>query len=320
MWRAALITLVALVVIVVAIVGWAVGINNQLVRLEQDVNETWAQVQNVYQRRADLIPNLVETVRGFAAQERTVLEEVTKARASASSIQLTPEALNDPKALERFQAAQRELGGALSRLLVTVGALSRAQVEPELPGPAVPAGGHREPHRGGAAAVQRSRAGLQHPAAPVSRQHDRQPDGLPAQGVLRSGPRCSNTPEGEVLVCFRLFCSPSPSLIPPAPTARVNDYAGLLAAADRARLEALLTERERATGAQMVIAIFRSLEGESLEDFSIRLAERWRVGQRGLDNGVILLVFLDDRRVRLEVGYGLEPVLPDAVASRIISG
>jgi LemA protein len=118
--RAALITLLALVVAVVAIVGWAVSINNQLVRLEQGVNETWAQVQNVYQRRADLIPNLVETVRGFAAQERTVLEEVTKARASASSIQLTPEALNDPKAMERFQAAQRELGGALSRLLVTV--------------------------------------------------------------------------------------------------------------------------------------------------------------------------------------------------------
>lgn len=69
----------------------------------------------------------------------------------------------------------------------------------------------------------------------------------------------------------------------------------------------------------MVLAIFRSLEGESLEDFSIRLAERWRVGQRGLDNGVILLVFLDERRTRLEVGYGLEPVLPDAVASRIIS-
>jgi LemA protein len=118
--RAALITLLVLAVIVVAIVGWSISINNQLVRLEQGVNETWAQVQNVYQRRADLIPNLVETVRGFAAQERTVLEEVTKARASASSIQLTPEALNDPKAMERFQAAQRELSGALSRLLVTV--------------------------------------------------------------------------------------------------------------------------------------------------------------------------------------------------------
>ena len=79
-----------------------------------------------------------------------------------------------------------------------------------------------------------------------------------------------------------------------------------------------MTERERATGAQMVIAIFPSLEGESLEDFSIRLAERWRVGDKKLDNGVIFLVFVQERRIRLEVGYGLEPVLPDAVASQII--
>ncbi|HET9488400.1 MAG TPA: LemA family protein [Methylomirabilota bacterium] len=120
MARGTLIALVIIGILVVAVGGWAIGINNQLVRLDQDVSEKWAQVQNVYQRRADLIPNLVETVRGFAAQERTVLEEVTKARASASSIQLTPEALNDPKALERFQAAQQQLSGALSRLLVTV--------------------------------------------------------------------------------------------------------------------------------------------------------------------------------------------------------
>jgi len=107
-------------VLVLGIGGWAVSVNNQLVVLDQNVAEKWSQVQNVYQRRADLIPNLVETVKGFAAQERTVLEEVTKARASATSIQLTPEALNDPKALERFQAAQNQLTGALSRLLVTV--------------------------------------------------------------------------------------------------------------------------------------------------------------------------------------------------------
>jgi LemA protein len=99
---------------------WAVGINNQLVRLDQDVNEKWAQVQNVYQRRADLIPNLVETVKGFAAQERAVLTEVTEARARATGVQLTPEALNDPKAMQRFEAAQSQLSGALSRLLVVV--------------------------------------------------------------------------------------------------------------------------------------------------------------------------------------------------------
>lgn len=68
----------------------------------------------------------------------------------------------------------------------------------------------------------------------------------------------------------------------------------------------------------MVIAIFRSLEGESLDDYSIRLAERWRIGQKGLDNGVILLAFVQDRQIRLEVGYGLESVIPDAVAGQII--
>lgn len=68
----------------------------------------------------------------------------------------------------------------------------------------------------------------------------------------------------------------------------------------------------------MVVAIFRSLEGESLEDYSVRLAERWRIGQKGLDNGVILVVFVQERQIRLEVGYGLESVVPDAVASRII--
>src|SRR3989442_6611901 len=120
MARALLAVLAVVLLLAIATVGWAVSVNNQLVRLDQDVNEKWAQVQNVYQRRADLVPNLVETVKGFAAQERTVLEEVTKARASASSIQLTPEALKDPKALEKFQAAQSQLSGALSRLLVTV--------------------------------------------------------------------------------------------------------------------------------------------------------------------------------------------------------
>ena len=115
-----LLALIIVLVVIGGLVVWAIGINNQLVVQEQSVNGAWAQVQNQYQRRADLIPNLVETVKGFAAQERGVLESVTQARARASSIQLTPEALNDPKAMERFQQAQQQLSGALSRLLVTV--------------------------------------------------------------------------------------------------------------------------------------------------------------------------------------------------------
>ena len=115
-----LLALGVIIVVLVAGLAWGVGVNNNLVTREQAVNEKWAQVQNVYQRRADLVPNLVETVRGFAAQERTVLEEVTRARASVAGIKVTPEVLNDPQALQKFQQAQSELGGALSRLLVTV--------------------------------------------------------------------------------------------------------------------------------------------------------------------------------------------------------
>jgi LemA protein len=115
-----IVVLVILALLVVGIVGWAISVKNRLVAAEQGVNGAWAQVQTAYQRRADLIPNLVETVKGFAAQERTVLEEVTRARASASQMTLSPEMLNDPAALKKFQDAQNALGGALSRLLVTV--------------------------------------------------------------------------------------------------------------------------------------------------------------------------------------------------------
>jgi LemA protein len=118
--KAIIVVLVILALVVGGFFMWGVGVNNRLVTSEQGVNAAWAQVQAVYQRRADLIPNLVETVKGFAAQERTVLEEVTRARASASQMTLSPEMLNDPAALKKFQDAQGALGGALSRLLVTV--------------------------------------------------------------------------------------------------------------------------------------------------------------------------------------------------------
>ena len=106
--------------------------------------------------------------------------------------------------------------------------------------------------------------------------------------------------------------------IPPAPERRINDYAGVLSAADRDRLERTLIAREATSRNQVVVAIFRSLQGESLEDYSIRLAQAWRIGQKGLDNGVIFLIFLDDRKMRIEVGYGLEGSLTDAISSSIL--
>jgi uncharacterized protein len=106
--------------------------------------------------------------------------------------------------------------------------------------------------------------------------------------------------------------------VPPPPDRRINDYAQVLSPADRERLEQKLIEAERGSSNQVVVAIFRSLQGESLEDFSIRLAEAWRIGRKGLDNGVIFLVFIDDRQMRIEVGYGLEPTLTDALAASIL--
>jgi len=87
---------------------------------DQQIKAAWAEVVNQYQRRADLIPNLVETVKGFASQEQTVLLGVTNARAKVGSIQATPELVNDPAAFQKFTAAQGELTSALSRLMVVV--------------------------------------------------------------------------------------------------------------------------------------------------------------------------------------------------------
>jgi LemA protein len=85
---------------------------------DEQIKASWSEVVNQYQRRADLIPNLLKTVQGFAAQEKEVLLGVTNARARVGSIQATPELVNNPEALAKFQAAQGELSGALSRLLV----------------------------------------------------------------------------------------------------------------------------------------------------------------------------------------------------------
>ena len=109
-----------LLVVVLIVVGFAVGGSyNRMVKLDQNVNEKWAQVQNVYQRRADLIPNLVNTVSGAANFEKSTLIAVTQARASVGQVKLDPnKAPTDAAQLQQFQQAQGQLSNALSRLLV----------------------------------------------------------------------------------------------------------------------------------------------------------------------------------------------------------
>ena len=104
--------------IVLAAAGLLSGCGyNNIQTQDEQAKAAWSEVLNQYQRRADLIPNLVNTVKGYAAQEQTVLLGVTEARAKAGSIQASPDMINDPQALAKFQAAQGQLSGALTRLL-----------------------------------------------------------------------------------------------------------------------------------------------------------------------------------------------------------
>jgi len=103
-----------------SIVSWGVSTYNSLVGLDEGVNGAWAQVQNQYQRRYDLIPNLVETVKGYAGHEKDVLVGVTEARAKVGQLNVSPEILKDPQAFQRFEQAQGGLSSALSRLMVVI--------------------------------------------------------------------------------------------------------------------------------------------------------------------------------------------------------
>ena len=111
----------AVIVIGIVILGaWAAGSYNSLVKLDQQVRQSWAQVENVYQRRADLVPNLVETVKGAAEFERETYTAVAEARSKVGQMQVDEKMLSNPEAFAKFQQAQDQLGAALSRLLVAV--------------------------------------------------------------------------------------------------------------------------------------------------------------------------------------------------------
>jgi LemA protein len=118
--RGCLIAAVVLGGIAVAAVGlflWGMGVYNNLVGLDEGVRSQWSQVESQYQRRADLIPNLVETVKGYATQEREVFTGVAEARARVGQITVTKEVLEDPQAFAQFQNAQDQFSSAISRLL-----------------------------------------------------------------------------------------------------------------------------------------------------------------------------------------------------------
>lgn len=103
----------------------------------------------------------------------------------------------------------------------------------------------------------------------------------------------------------------------PEPVGHVNDFASVLSPASRTHLESVLSTLERQTGAEFTIVTLPSLNEEPLEDVSMGIAEQWKAGKKGQDNGLLYLIAPNDRKMRIEVGYGLEPILPDALTGRI---
>ncbi len=105
---------------------------------------------------------------------------------------------------------------------------------------------------------------------------------------------------------------------PPTPTQWVTDNAGFLSATSRSSLDTQLQDYEQRSGHQVLVWIGRTAGGEPIEDFAVRAFKAWRVGRKGIDDGIVLFLLTEDRRVRIEVGYGLEGQVPDAIASRIV--
>ncbi|MFO1487861.1 MAG: TPM domain-containing protein [Verrucomicrobiota bacterium] len=118
-------------------------------------------------------------------------------------------------------------------------------------------------------------------------------------------------------ICLAAFAA---EVIPPAPARWFNDYTGSVPAATAESLDRQLEEFERTSSSQIVVAVFPKMQSDSsIEDYTVRVAQAWKVGQKAKDNGAVLFVFKDDRKLYLQVGYGLEGALPDARCRQIIA-
>lgn len=118
------------------------------------------------------------------------------------------------------------------------------------------------------------------------------------------------------LAMLTVLAAAAPS--PPAPTRWVEDDAGFLSPSVRGAVDARLEAYEHATGHQVVVWIGKTIDGAALDDWAVRTFAAWKVGRKGIDDGIVMFVLADDRKIDIEVGYGLEAKVPDAVASRII--
>jgi uncharacterized protein len=124
---------------------------------------------------------------------------------------------------------------------------------------------------------------------------------------------------GLLLLALGCWSARAAEVLPPAPTRYFNDYAGVISAETAARLNKTLEDFERESSNQILVAIYSKMQSDSsIEDYTVRVAQAWKVGQKLKNNGAVLFVFIQDRKMFLQVGYGLEGALPDALAKQIV--
>lgn len=135
-----------------------------------------------------------------------------------------------------------------------------------------------------------------------------------------TGPGWMRSALGLAALAAIAWSAGAAEVIPPSPPGHFNDYAGVVSPSTAAKLETTLDDFERATSNQIVVVIYPTMQSDSsVEDYTVRVAQAWHAGLKGRDNGAVLFVFKDSHQIRLQVGYGLEPVLTDALSQQIIS-
>ena len=302
---------------------------NTLQTTDEDIKATWAEVLNQYQRRADLVPNLVNVVKGYAAHEKDVLISVTEARARVGAIQATPELINDEAAFQKFIAAQGELTGAISRLLLVAenypqlkadGLFRDLQAQLEGTENRITVARNRY-----IAAVKTYNVTVRsfpsnltamlfgYKTKPSFTVENEKAIAVPPKvdfgAPLRHrprlqaalDPRMSRLARTFASGLFLLLCALSAwaQVAVPELSRRVTDLTATLDAGQVAALEGKLAAFEAQKGSQIAVLIVPTTQPEDIAQFGIRVAEQWKIGREKIDDGVILIVAKDDRKLRL---------------------